>query len=200
VIVGTRDQILDAAAHVMRTRGFARATTKEIAKAAGFSEATLYKHFQDKTDLFLEVLHTRLPSFRPFVEELAKRPGTGSLLDNMTATAHAAIEFYTESFPMSASLFSEPEMLAAHRTSASRRGAGPHRPGEALTQYLRAEQQAGRVRPDADCAAGAALLLGACLQYAFLTTFSQRTAEPTAVAEFAASVAGTLVTGLTDPR
>ncbi|MDT5327967.1 MAG: hypothetical protein QOF25_5119, partial [Mycobacterium sp.] len=27
--------MLDAAAHVMRTRGMARATTKEIAKAAG---------------------------------------------------------------------------------------------------------------------------------------------------------------------
>ncbi|HEX4258089.1 MAG TPA: helix-turn-helix domain-containing protein, partial [Streptosporangiaceae bacterium] len=45
----TRDRILDAATHVMRTRGFARTTTKEIARAAGYSEATLYKHFQDKT-------------------------------------------------------------------------------------------------------------------------------------------------------
>ena len=58
----TRDRILDAAAHVMRTRGFARTTTKEIARAAGYSEATLYKHFQDKTDLFLAVLKERLPS------------------------------------------------------------------------------------------------------------------------------------------
>ena len=58
----TRDRILDAAAHVMRTLGFARTTTKEIARAAGYSEATLYKHFQDKTDLFLAVLKERLPS------------------------------------------------------------------------------------------------------------------------------------------
>ena len=60
----TRDRILDAAAHVMRTRGFARTTTREIARAAGYSEATLYKHFQDKTDLFLAVLKERLPSLR----------------------------------------------------------------------------------------------------------------------------------------
>src|ERR1700760_4013925 len=58
----TRDRILDAAAHVMRTRGFARTTPKEIARAAGYSEATLYKHFTDKTDLFLAVLKERLPS------------------------------------------------------------------------------------------------------------------------------------------
>ena len=43
----TRDRMLDAAYTVMRTRGLARATTKEIAREAGFSEAALYKHFED---------------------------------------------------------------------------------------------------------------------------------------------------------
>jgi AcrR family transcriptional regulator len=197
VTVSTRDTILDAAAHVMRTRGFARATTKEIAKAAGYSEATLYKHFQDKTELFLEVLHVKVPSFRPFVEELAKRPGAGSLRENLTATARAAIEFYLETFPMSASMFSEPDLLTAHRTSISRQGAGPHRPVEALAGYLRAEQQAGRVRLDADPDAGAALLLGACFQYAFLHCFAQRQADRAAAEAYAESIAETLVTGLT---
>jgi AcrR family transcriptional regulator len=197
VIVGTRDQILDAAAQVMRTRGFARTTTKEIAKAAGYSEATLYKHFQDKSDLFLAVLHTRLSSFRPFVEELARHPGTGSLRDNLIATARAATEFYLESFPMSASMFSEPALLAAHRTSAARQGAGPHRPVAALATYLRAEQEAGRIRSDADPDAGAALLLGACLQYAFLRNFAQLPADPADIEAYASSIADTLVTGLT---
>jgi len=180
--VNTRDKILDAAAHVMRTRGFARTTTKEIARAAGYSEATLYKHFQDKTDLFLAVLHAKLPTFRPFAEELARKPGAGSLRDNLAATARAAIEFYRESFPMTASIFAEPDLLAAHRTSAARRGAGPHRPVEA--------------DPDA----GAALLLGACLQYAFLLSFAQRELDPQAVEAYAGSLADTLVTGLTTAR
>jgi AcrR family transcriptional regulator len=195
--VGTRDQILDAAAHVMRTRGFARATTKEIARAAGYSEATLYKHFQDKTEIFLEVLHTRVPSFRPLIEELAKRSGSGPLRDNLIATARAAIGFYLDSFPMSASIYAEPALLTAHRTSLSRQGAGPHRPVQALAGYLRAEQQSGRIRPDADPDAGAALLLGACLQYAFLTSFAQRPADPAAIEQYATSIVDTLVTGLT---
>ena len=195
--MSTREKILDAAAQVMRTRGFARTTTKEIARAAGYSEATLYKHFQDKTDLFLEVLHVKVPSFRPFVEELAKPPGGGSLRENLTATARTAIEFYLETFPMSASMFAEPDLLAAHRTSAARRGAGPHRPVEALAGYLRAERQAGRVRPEADPDAAAALLLGACFQYAFLHCFTQRPADRAAAGAYAASIVDTLVTGLT---
>ena len=48
----------------MRTKGLARATTKEIAKAAGFSEAAPYKHFADKTELFLVVPDPRLAVLR----------------------------------------------------------------------------------------------------------------------------------------
>ena len=183
----------------MRTRGFARTTTKEIARAAGYSEATLYKHFQDKTELFLEVLHRRLPSFQPFVADLTKEPGKGSLRDNLVAVARTAIRFYDESFPMSASLFSEPDMLAAHRTSGARHGAGPHRAVEALAGYLRGEQQAGRVRPETDCEAGAALLLGSCFLHAFLINFAQRKADPAEVNAHAAALVDTLVTGLLAP-
>jgi AcrR family transcriptional regulator len=194
--VGTRDRILDAAVHVMRTRGFARTTTKEIAREAGYSEATLYKHFRDKSELFLDVLHERLPSFGPLVAELASRPGQGELRDNLAATARAAIVFYDESFPMSASLFSEPDLLDAHRTSLAKRGAGPHRPVEAVARYLRAEQQRGRVHPEADCDAAAALLLGGCFQYAFLRNYSGRPVDPRAVEAHATALADTLVRGL----
>ena len=47
--MSTRDRMLDAAAHVMHTRGLSRATTKEIAKAAGYSEAALYKALSSTT-------------------------------------------------------------------------------------------------------------------------------------------------------
>ncbi|HWG62657.1 MAG TPA: helix-turn-helix domain-containing protein [Streptosporangiaceae bacterium] len=197
--MGTRDQILDAAADVMRTRGLARATTKEIARAAGYSEATLYKHFDDKPALFLAVLHERLPSFQPFVAELLKKAGQGTLQENLAATARSAVEFYRESFPVSASVFSEPALLAAHRAAMSRLDAGPHRPVEAVTRYLRAEQQRGRIRPDVDCAAAASLLLGACLQHAFLSSFAGRHLGREEAEAYADSIARTLVAGLTDP-
>jgi AcrR family transcriptional regulator len=193
---GTRDRILDAAAHVMRTRGFARTTTKAIAQAAGYSEATLYKHFEDKSELFLAVLRERLPSFWPFVDQLATAPGQGTVRDRLAGIARSAIAFYDQSFPMSASLFSEPDLLAAHRAAMTRQDAGPHRPVEAVARCLLAEQQRGRVRGDVDPDAAAALLLGACFQYAFLRNFSQRPLDPKAAEAYATSVADTLLSGL----
>jgi AcrR family transcriptional regulator len=192
----TRDRILDAAAHVMRTRGFARTTTKQIARAAGYSEATIYKHFDDKSDLFLAVLRKRLPSFQPFVDELIRKPGEGGLHANLAVTAQKAIAFYTESFPVSVSVFSEPELLAAHRAAVTRHNAGPDRPVNALTRYLRGEQESGRIRAGADCAAAASLLLGACFQYAFLVSFSQQAADDERAMAHAQAITDTLLAGI----
>lgn len=194
--MATRERILDAAAHVMRTRGFAHTTTREVARAAEYSEATIYKHFQDKTELFLAVLHERLPSFQPLVAALGREPGQRTVRANLVEIVSSAIAFYHESFPMNASLFAEPELLAAHRTALGRRKAGPHRPVEAIARYLRSEQRAGRVDAAADCDAAAGLLVGACLQYAFLETFAQRALNATAARAYAVSVVDTLLAGL----
>ena len=56
-----RVRILDAAHELMLTVGLARATTKEIAKAAGCSEAALYKYFASKEELFIRVLGNGCP-------------------------------------------------------------------------------------------------------------------------------------------
>lgn len=169
----TRDRILDAAAQLMRTEGFARCTTKEIARTAGYSEPMIYKHFGSKTALFLAVLQERLPSFGPLARELATPPGGTAVRDRLLTIARAAIVFYLDSFPMSASVFAEPGLLAAHRAEVSEAGGGPQRVVTAVTEYLRAEQRQDRVAAGADCAAAASLLLGACFQYAFLRCFEQ---------------------------
>jgi AcrR family transcriptional regulator len=199
----TRDRILDAAAHVMRTRGFARTTTKEIARAAGYSEATLYKHFQDKTDLFLAVLKERLPSLGSTLSALsagidadADTAAGETLASRLTATARGAIAFYEASFPISASVFSEPELLTAHHAAVTRQGAGPQYPVEALARYLRLEQGRDRIRPGADCDAAASLLLGSCFQYAFLRCFAQLPPDPDAAQAHATAIVTTLLAGL----
>lgn len=171
----TRGKMLDAAEHVMRTKGLARATTKEIARESGFSEAALYKHFRDKTDLFLAVLRERTPGHLPaLLAELAERPGRGNLRANLLEVAQTAIEFYGETFPMAASIFSEPTLLAAHKDALVERGAGPQHVRDALTQYLAREQELGWLAAEADPAAAAALLLGACFMQAFLGNFTDQ--------------------------
>jgi AcrR family transcriptional regulator len=51
-----RDQILDAAAEVFAEKGFARATTKEIADRADVSEGTIYNYFDSKEDLLIGMM------------------------------------------------------------------------------------------------------------------------------------------------
>jgi AcrR family transcriptional regulator len=51
-----RAQIIDAAARVFAEKGFHRATTKEIASAAGVSEGTIYNYFDSKADLLIGIM------------------------------------------------------------------------------------------------------------------------------------------------
>ena len=51
-----RNQILDAAAEVFAEKGFARATTKEIADRADVSEGTIYNYFDSKEDLLIGMM------------------------------------------------------------------------------------------------------------------------------------------------
>lgn len=46
-----RQQIVDAAIELFKEKGFHRATTREIAKAAGFSIGTLYEYIRTKEDV-----------------------------------------------------------------------------------------------------------------------------------------------------
>ncbi|MCW5765303.1 MAG: TetR/AcrR family transcriptional regulator [Phycisphaeraceae bacterium] len=49
-------QLLDAAAKVFATHGYSGTTTSELAKAAGVSEPIIYRHFQSKRELFIELV------------------------------------------------------------------------------------------------------------------------------------------------
>ncbi|MCQ4084490.1 TetR/AcrR family transcriptional regulator [Streptomyces sp. RB6PN25] len=167
----TRSRILDAAARLMGTVGITRTTTKEIAREAGCSEAALYKHFRDKEEIFVRVLQERAPRLSAALTELPARAGEGEVAERLLEIARIAVPFYRRSFPMAAGLLGSPELLVAHRRKVDLSLDGPHKPGEALAAYLRAEQKLGRIAPAVDPDAAAALLLGACLHRAFLSLF-----------------------------
>lgn len=52
----TRERLLDAAAQLFAERGYARATTRDLAAAAGVNEVTLFRHFGSKKNLFAAVI------------------------------------------------------------------------------------------------------------------------------------------------
>ncbi|MFB6753453.1 TetR/AcrR family transcriptional regulator [Streptomyces sp. NPDC056353] len=190
-----RERILDAAHELMLTVGLARATTKEIARVAGCSEAALYKNYASKEELFIRVLSERLPRLTPLLRGLAAEPGRAPVEDNLTEIARQAALFYEQSFPIAASLYAQPQLKRRHDDTMRELGTGPHLPIEGLDAYLRAEQAAGRVRSDADTFAAASLLLGACAQRAFAYEATPTGVRPP-VDAFARRLARTLLAGL----
>ena len=169
---GTRAQLVDAAERVLRAKGLARATTKEIAREAGYAEGTLYLHFADKLDLVRAVHEKLLPAFVEVVRHLPERAGTGTVQGNLTELAHGALRLYRDLTPLGSSLFADPELLRRFRALLAERGGGPHRAWGPVVAYLEAEQALGRVAPEADPAAATLLLLGACQQLVFVELMS----------------------------
>ena len=189
---GTRERIIDAARAVMLNKGLVRATTKEIARAAGVSEGTLYNHFANKEELFLCTLNELPSGFVALIRGLHERVGTESVSAVLEQVARSALDFYGEAIPMEASFFADLELLARHRELVQQRGAGPQRANEAVAAYLRAEQKLGRVRGEADPEAVAYMLLGALYQYVYWRQFLGRPHEPAADNRFMIGILATL--------
>lgn len=67
-----RRQLLDAAAALFAERGYARATTSELAKAAGVTEPIIYRHFASKKELFIALIdRTGAETLRLWSQQLA---------------------------------------------------------------------------------------------------------------------------------
>ncbi|MBV9896803.1 MAG: TetR/AcrR family transcriptional regulator [Chloroflexi bacterium] len=197
--LSTRDQILDAAASLIRNIGLGHTTTKEIASAAGLSEAALYRHFVDKAELFLCVVGERLPQLVAALKDLPSRAGQRTVRSNLEDLARVALPFYDQTLPMATSLFAEPELLARHQEHMRQKNVGPHRSVEQLAAYVRAEQRLGRVNARCDPEAVAALLIGSCIGRALMRRFLGEQDSPGADDRFIKSVVRTLVEGLAPP-
>jgi TetR/AcrR family fatty acid metabolism transcriptional regulator len=57
LIEARRNQILDSAIHVFAEKGFQHATIRDVAKAAGIADGTIYNYFANKNALLLGILN-----------------------------------------------------------------------------------------------------------------------------------------------
>jgi AcrR family transcriptional regulator len=76
----TRQKIIDAAADVFTKNGYSRTTTRSIAKAAGVSEVTLFRHFETKENLMSEAMETY---GSPFLVRTIEKRLTGDYRQDM---------------------------------------------------------------------------------------------------------------------
>ncbi|MGL3805579.1 TetR/AcrR family transcriptional regulator [Paeniglutamicibacter sp. R2-26] len=116
--VAKREEILTAALEVVAREGCRGTSVKEIAAAAGLSQAGLMHHFASKDELFTEILRLRdevdtalaasspeagiLEIFPQVVRHNAEVPGLVQLYVSFSAEAtapgHFARDFFTERF------------------------------------------------------------------------------------------------------
>lgn len=60
----TRERILAAAKELFSEKGFAAVTTKEISNKAQISEVTLFRHFDNKRNLFKQTIQHYMASYK----------------------------------------------------------------------------------------------------------------------------------------
>ncbi|MDF5759132.1 TetR/AcrR family transcriptional regulator [Spongiactinospora sp. TRM90649] len=76
------ERILDAAAEILASWGYARVTIDDVARRAGVGKGTIYLHFATKEELFLNVvMRSQFRLIARLVEDLRDDPATVLLSD-----------------------------------------------------------------------------------------------------------------------
>jgi AcrR family transcriptional regulator len=189
----TRQYILEAAERMLQTKGLARLTNKDIIEAAGCAEGTLYNHFATKEALILAAIEENQPDFFTVVGD--DRIGERSIEENVQEIARAAIRYYQKLLPLTTALFADMDLLAHFRLWMQEHQRGPLGLYEIVANYVAAEQRLGRLKPEIEPFAFAALLLGPCHQYAFIQYFQGLDPFPVSEEQFVADLVQTLLQG-----
>jgi AcrR family transcriptional regulator len=87
-----RRVVVEAAAALFSQRGFRGTTTKEIAAAAGCSEATIFKHFSTKDELYSAILEAK----SRIEETLAKAAHAAARQDDAGVFRAVGLEILTQ--------------------------------------------------------------------------------------------------------
>jgi len=159
--VDQKERLLVATERLLRSRGLACVTTRDIARAANVAEGALYHHFGDKARLILEVVLHGVGEFREVLDSLPLQVGQNMVQKNLERVLESAFQFHYRIASLVCSLFADQELLARVRGSMNERCIGPGRTASILAAYLRAEQRLGRVSPKALTESAAELLLAA---------------------------------------
>lgn len=173
-----RSDILRAAEKLMRSRGLSGVTTRQISQEVGCSEGALYVHFKGRLDLLLAMLEESLPGMLGPLQALKESVGRGSAQENLVQALSGVFRFHQGVVPRTAGLFAEPELLAAYRNSLKRQGKGPHLSIRALEEYIRSEQQLGRIASHVDPKFAASLMMSSSFFRAFVENFFGKSMQP----------------------
>jgi AcrR family transcriptional regulator len=163
---GVREAILAAAEELLAVDGVGRLSTKELAKHAGVAESSIFYHFGDRLGLLHAIIEAHEPLYTDVADQLVSRLGHDSLRENLVLLIDGLESFFLRITPILAAMQADAVLRADFIKRGKELNAGPHRALALVIPYLIKEQQAGRVRPDADLEAVALLIVGIAHQHA----------------------------------
>lgn len=156
----TRAKLIEATIQVVRDVGYAGATTRAIAQAAGVAEGTIYRHFPDKSAMFFAAVLERNVPIIEWASGLPARAGHDSVESNLVECLLRLAALRDQMLPLELALLTDPELARSHPQVGSALPQGrPVGPPDFICQYLAAEQKLGRVRQDVETEQAAIVIL-----------------------------------------
>jgi AcrR family transcriptional regulator len=172
--------LIAAAARLIEARGTAGLSVRDIAREARVADGVLYNYFADKEDLLAQALLAHVAAVMSSAPQLLPPAGTGTVAGNLRGFFEQGVTVLSRVAPAFAGLLAQPKVLTRFHGmvggdaafSAAPAGGDPRDGGgdadgggrgfgEMLINYLRAEQELGRVDGAADTDAVAMLVVGA---------------------------------------
>jgi AcrR family transcriptional regulator len=196
----TRERLIDATERLLREGGFAAVTTHSVARAAGYAEGTLYRHFESRDELVSATICERMPpDLEHLLEATVRRAGHADVETNLRDFISAAIPLFLRFAPLISMLAAHPSLAARHYERLRNRGRGPRHSHERLAAYFREEQRLGRIPREIDARAAAALVIGACFDHSLMLQLFGEDPSGLAEDEIPAAIATILAQGLHEP-
>jgi AcrR family transcriptional regulator len=155
---GGKEAILAAALVLLRERGIAKLTTREVASMAGVSEASVYYHYTDRAGLLKAVFEAGVVP----LQALGQQGLAGPRRETLMTLGSTLERFFDETLPVLNAAQCDAELREQMSAFMTEQRLGPHRGVEGLGDYFAEEQKAGRMRGDVDPWAAAMLFIGAC--------------------------------------
>ncbi|MEV6840208.1 TetR family transcriptional regulator [Streptomyces sp. NPDC051133] len=158
-IRGVRDQLFDAAERVLLRDGPSALTSRAVTTEAGCAKGVLHRHFADFDAFLAELVLDRIARFDGHAAALRGAAGTGAVTDNLTRTL---TDLFGPVAVAIVSLVTSRDGLRARLRAARPTGVPVlSDAATALTSYLTAERELGRITADADVDTLAPTLIGA---------------------------------------
>jgi AcrR family transcriptional regulator len=144
---GGREEILRATHDLLRERGMAKLTTREVAERAGVSEGSVFYHFEDRFGLLKAVFERALG---PLHLDEIDPTADDDLRTTITGMSESIETFLNASLDVMMAAQSDAGLRDSLHAYMLESDYGPHRGIAGIGAYVAMKQQAGVIRADVD--------------------------------------------------